>query len=76
MRVKCKAGGPLVVTGLQEIVHLDGTTEDVSGFTRVLLCGCGHSSSRPRCDGSHHQHPPPEAAPAPATDVPPAHETD
>lgn len=42
--------GPLAVRGPVHLVRPDGTVEEVQ---RATLCRCGHSSSKPRCDGTH-----------------------
>src|SRR5690606_4900778 len=42
--------GPLVVDGAIALTQPDGSMEAV---TRVTLCRCGQSKSKPRCDGSH-----------------------
>ncbi|MFT6290617.1 MAG: CDGSH-type Zn-finger protein [Ilumatobacter sp.] len=43
--------GPLWVTGGIEIIRADGST--LEQRNRVTLCRCGHSASKPLCDGSH-----------------------
>lgn len=42
--------GPLVVDGPFGLANADGVVEIVE---RVTLCRCGHSGSKPHCDGSH-----------------------
>jgi uncharacterized Fe-S cluster protein YjdI/CDGSH-type Zn-finger protein len=42
--------GPLLVQGRFGIARDDGTIEIVE---RVTLCRCGHSGTKPHCDGSH-----------------------
>lgn len=42
--------GPLLVQGRFGIARDDDTIEIVE---RVTLCRCGHSASKPHCDGSH-----------------------
>jgi uncharacterized Fe-S cluster protein YjdI len=42
--------GPLVVTGPVRLTRPDGTV-DVA--PRLVLCRCGQSGDKPRCDGSH-----------------------
>ena len=54
-RIKCRARGPLVVDGDVELIGPDGERIDTSGRTRVLLCRCGASRSRPFCDGAHYR---------------------
>ena len=43
--------GPLWVTGGIEVTRADGST--LEQRNRVTLCRCGHSASKPLCDGSH-----------------------
>jgi len=43
--------GPLLVTGNLEV--LAGTGRMVRRVTKVALCRCGHSSTKPYCDGTH-----------------------
>lgn len=47
------AGGPLYVHGDVTVELHDGTL--VRKDTRMALCRCGHSQSRPFCDNSHTQ---------------------
>lgn len=60
VRIRCRSRGPLVVEGdlgLLELTGLDGSPIDLTGRSRVLLCRCGASASRPLCDGSHNRVP-------------------
>jgi CDGSH-type Zn-finger protein len=43
--------GPLIVKGRVEIES--GTGRNVARVERVALCRCGHSDTKPYCDGSH-----------------------
>jgi hypothetical protein len=43
--------GPIWVRGGIPIESADGTTYEIRN--RVTLCGCGKSSNKPFCDGSH-----------------------
>jgi len=43
-------GGPLQLTGNLTLVHDDGTVQYANHLT---LCRCGHSGSKPNCDGQH-----------------------
>ena len=45
--------GPYMVEGPVRIVDPDGTTFDLSEQTTVFLCRCGHSRTKPFCDGTH-----------------------
>ena len=42
--------GPLQLTGNLTLVHDDGTVQYANHLT---LCRCGHSGSKPNCDGQH-----------------------
>ena len=42
--------GPLMVQGPIVVAHEDGSVDVVE---HVTLCRCGHSASKPNCDGSH-----------------------
>ena len=58
IRIRCRHRGPLVVEGDLEVLELHdlaGEPIDVSDRSRVLLCRCGASKSRPFCDGSHNR---------------------
>jgi uncharacterized Fe-S cluster protein YjdI/CDGSH-type Zn-finger protein len=45
-----QANGPLSVKGPVGLTRPDGSTQVAQ---RLLLCRCGHSASKPNCDGSH-----------------------
>ena len=49
--VEAQPDGPLYVRGEIRIVGQDG--ELLRTDTRVALCRCGHSSTKPFCDGTH-----------------------
>ena len=51
VEVAPKLNGPLRVTGNLEVVS--GTGRTVNRATRMFLCRCGHSATKPYCDGSH-----------------------
>jgi CDGSH-type Zn-finger protein len=46
----CRENGPLRVRGP---LRVEGTDGGVSAGHKGSLCRCGHSSTRPFCDGSH-----------------------
>lgn len=46
--------GPLRVEGQVSLVDADGKV--VRSGERFSLCRCGHSASKPFCDGSHRKH--------------------
>lgn len=48
--------GPYLLTGeLGELALTDagGTPYDLTGKTKIFLCRCGHSETKPFCDGHH-----------------------
>jgi CDGSH-type Zn-finger protein len=52
--IRCRENGPLVVRGPVRIVdHLGNEFRPPPGKDDVALCRCGHSGTRPFCDGSH-----------------------
>jgi CDGSH-type Zn-finger protein len=50
-RIEPREDGPLVVKGLHTLVGEDGAALEVKPV--VALCRCGHSQTKPFCDGSH-----------------------
>jgi CDGSH-type Zn-finger protein len=52
--IRCRENGPLVVLGPVTIVDLQGNAfTPPAGKETIALCRCGHSASKPFCDGSH-----------------------
>lgn len=58
--IRCRRDGPLVIelpTGGEALVRVIDHEGDEfplpSGKWAVALCRCGHSATRPFCDGSH-----------------------
>jgi CDGSH-type Zn-finger protein len=52
--IRCRENGPLVVQGAVKVVdHLGNEFALPPGKDLVALCRCGHSQTRPFCDGSH-----------------------
>lgn len=45
-----RANGPLLVSGP---LRVEGTDEGASAGVKGALCRCGHSATKPFCDGSH-----------------------
>ena len=45
-----QVNGPLSVQGPVGLIRPDGSTQVAQ---RLVLCRCGHSASKPNCDGSH-----------------------
>lgn len=63
--IRCREDGPLVVEmpanagdmglTLQVTDHLGAAFVPPEGKRAIALCRCGHSGSRPFCDGSHRE---------------------
>jgi CDGSH-type Zn-finger protein len=52
--IRCRENGPYVVKGPVRILDHQGNEFAIPpGKETVALCRCGHSKSRPFCDGSH-----------------------
>ena len=52
--IRCRPGGPYVIEGPVEIVdHLGNAFALPTAKPLVALCRCGHSASKPFCDGAH-----------------------
>jgi CDGSH-type Zn-finger protein len=47
------AKGPYLLKGPVEILDSSGAV--VRRLDKVALCRCGHSASKPFCDGTHHR---------------------
>ena len=56
-RITVKPRGPLVVEGDVELYDERSRPIDLGGKKKVALCRCGHSRTRPLCDGSHNRVP-------------------
>jgi CDGSH-type Zn-finger protein len=55
-RITINTNGSIRVEGEFELVDRDGNVIDLQGRTRVSLCRCGLSSTKPFCDSSHKHH--------------------
>jgi CDGSH-type Zn-finger protein len=52
--IRCRENGPLLINGPVKIVdHLGNEFPLPAGKENVALCRCGHSGTKPFCDGSH-----------------------
>lgn len=51
LKVTPSKNGPLLLSGNVEIVT--GTGHTVNRVTKCALCRCGHSQTKPYCDGTH-----------------------
>ena len=52
-KITVRNDGPLRVEGEVELVDMEGKPYGLAGRTAVALCRCGHSASKPFCDGAH-----------------------
>jgi CDGSH-type Zn-finger protein len=52
VEIKVRDNGPYKVTGPVRIVDVDGNAWTVEEGP-IVLCRCGHSSTKPFCDGTH-----------------------
>ncbi len=52
--IQALKNGPYLVKGPVKLVDTQGQPIPVPEAT-LALCRCGHSQSKPRCDGSHKQ---------------------
>lgn len=56
LTIRCRENGPLVLpVSFRIIDHLGNEFTLPVGKEKVALCRCGHSKSKPFCDGSHRQ---------------------
>lgn len=56
IEVVATKNGPYLLTGdlgQLELRDGDGALYDVSGKSRIFLCRCGASTTKPFCDGQH-----------------------
>ena len=52
VRIRPLKNGPLEVSGPVDVVDADGNARTADEAT-IYLCRCGHSSTKPFCDGTH-----------------------
>ena len=55
-KITVKHNGSIRVEGDFEIVDPEGKPFGLAGRTIISLCRCGHSATKPFCDGSHKVH--------------------
>lgn len=53
VKISCRPNGPYLVDGEIELYDPEGNRVDTSGKTKVALCRCGASTTKPFCDGTH-----------------------
>lgn len=51
--IRVKNNGSLKVEGDFELYDWDGNKYDVGGRTKISLCRCGQSATKPFCDSTH-----------------------
>jgi CDGSH-type Zn-finger protein len=52
-KITVNHNGSLRVEGDFELVDPEGRPFGLAGRTTISLCRCGHSATKPICDGSH-----------------------
>jgi CDGSH-type Zn-finger protein len=54
LTIRCRENGPLVIQGAIKVIdHLGQEFPLPTGKETIALCRCGHSRTKPFCDGSH-----------------------
>lgn len=53
VEIKVRDDGPYKVTGPARLIDAEGGQWQVERGRSVVLCRCGHSATRPFCDGAH-----------------------
>jgi CDGSH-type Zn-finger protein len=53
VEIKVRANGPYKVTGPVRIVDAEGREFELPPGDSIVLCRCGHSTTKPFCDKSH-----------------------
>jgi CDGSH-type Zn-finger protein len=51
--ITVRSDGSIRVEGDFEVHDQDGKAFGLAGRTKIALCRCGHSETKPFCDGSH-----------------------
>lgn len=51
--IQMRKNGPFIVTGPVKLVDAEGNEVPSPAGAAIALCRCGHSSTKPFCDGSH-----------------------
>ena len=52
-KISVRNDGSIKVEGDFEIFDQEGRAFGLGGRTTIALCRCGHSESKPFCDGAH-----------------------
>lgn len=53
--VQVRENGPYLLEGSFRLVDAEGNAWDRGDRPTVALCRCGHSDTKPFCDGTHSQ---------------------
>jgi CDGSH-type Zn-finger protein len=53
VKITTKDNGPYVIEGPARVVDADGNEYDLTDQTKIFLCRCGDSGTKPFCDGTH-----------------------
>ena len=51
--IRIQSNGPYMITGPFTIEDVDGNLITVAAGKTIKLCRCGHSATKPYCDGTH-----------------------
>jgi CDGSH-type Zn-finger protein len=51
--IKVRKNGPYLVTGGVELTDAEGNPIEPKNKGNYVLCRCGHSQTKPFCDGAH-----------------------
>jgi CDGSH-type Zn-finger protein len=52
-KITCLPNGPYLIDAPLEVVDAAGKPFDLGGKAKIALCRCGHSKTKPFCDGAH-----------------------
>jgi len=56
IEIKVRDNGPYKVTGPITLVDAEGNSFELPDDGRpIVLCRCGHSATKPFCDGTHRE---------------------
>ena len=57
IKIVARPNGPFRIEeiGSVEIVDVNGNPFDLTGKTKIALCRCGGSATKPFCDGTHNR---------------------
>jgi CDGSH-type Zn-finger protein len=53
VRIKVRENGPYLITGSVTLTDADG--REYATGENIVLCRCGHSATKPFCDGTHRE---------------------